>query len=301
LGRFVSGAAVVAAEEEDSAEAVARLRGGFAIPRHFQSCDPELFTSLLGVVSDSMMLDAAEDVLRRCDLDEREARRLAEELPRIDYHGWTIRGIEAHRAKGLALFDGVSRGNVRREDWWMQRRPLPSEEARWYAHARALPALFEADKLYFLRRSADVDRQAAVPYRLRNSMATGSYRIRQPTRAPSWALVSGWALKPLVPSPEPEIVMAGRALLAAALGLEVCRQTEGHYPSHLADLEAVDWPVMDDIFSGEELCYRLDGGHYVLYSVGPNLTDDGGNAAPWVSELYTPHLDIVWGETRFWH
>ena len=76
-------------------------------------------------------------------------------------------------------------------------------------------------------------------------------------------------------------------------GVEVIRLTP--------DLQEQAVSVLADAFSAEELRYRVDGDHYVLYSVGPDLTDDGGNAAPWVSELYAPHLDIVWGETRFWH
>jgi hypothetical protein len=67
-----------------------------------------------------------------------------------------------------------------------------------------------------------------------------------------------------------EIVKLG-CLLAAY------RAEQGKYPAALADLApkyATKIPL--DLFSGKPLVYKLQGGGYVLYSVGANGKDDGG-------------------------
>lgn len=79
-----------------------------------------------------------------------------------------------------------------------------------------------------------------------------------------------------------------------ALALNVYRQAHGGYPETLAPLaEVVDWPIPDDIFSGEPFRYRREGAGYVLWSLGPDLDDDGGReyraiVPPWDDR------DIVW-------
>jgi hypothetical protein len=49
--------------------------------------------------------------------------------------------------------------------------------------------------------------------------------------------------------------------------------------------------VPGDPFGGKDFIYRRRGAGYLLYSVGPNLRDDGANAP--VAEKRLD--DIVWG------
>lgn len=62
-------------------------------------------------------------------------------------------------------------------------------------------------------------------------------------------------------------------LVHAALRLEEYRKTHGRYPASLAAN-----PLFTDPFSGKPLVYKRAGASYVLYSVGPNLQDDGGES-----------------------
>lgn len=79
-----------------------------------------------------------------------------------------------------------------------------------------------------------------------------------------------------------------------ALALNLYRQAHGGYPETLAPLaEVVDWPIPDDIFSGEPFRYWRESAGYVLWSLGPDLDDDGGRE---YGEIVPPwdDRDIVW-------
>jgi hypothetical protein len=65
--------------------------------------------------------------------------------------------------------------------------------------------------------------------------------------------------------------------LHVAVALAAYRADRGKYPAKLADLApGYLKEVPDDLFSGRPLVYRPAGEGYLLYSVGPNGTDDGG-------------------------
>jgi hypothetical protein len=65
--------------------------------------------------------------------------------------------------------------------------------------------------------------------------------------------------------------------LHLAFALAAYRRDNGKYPAVLADLapKYLD-AIPDDLFSGEPLVYRPSEMGYLLYSVGPNGQDDGG-------------------------
>lgn len=70
---------------------------------------------------------------------------------------------------------------------------------------------------------------------------------------------------------------ASHRLLVLGIAVECFRQEKGHPPEQLVDLVPHylrDLPT--DSFGDQSLHYRLQGVEYVLYSVGPDLNDDGG-------------------------
>jgi hypothetical protein len=72
---------------------------------------------------------------------------------------------------------------------------------------------------------------------------------------------------------------ARRRILIAAIALERYRGRHGGYPKALQELvpELLQTPPVD-FMDGKPLRYQLtDDGHFVLYSVGLDCVDDGGN------------------------
>jgi hypothetical protein len=74
--------------------------------------------------------------------------------------------------------------------------------------------------------------------------------------------------------------------MAADLAILAYRQEHGRPPPRLDDL-APDYltHVPLDPFANEPLRYRLTADSYVLYSVGPNGRDDGGEIVDWLTLL----------------
>ena len=70
---------------------------------------------------------------------------------------------------------------------------------------------------------------------------------------------------------------ARRRLLITALALERFHKSHGSYPQELKELVPGQLKAVPvDFMDGKPLRYRLQGEHYVLYSVGLDCMDDGG-------------------------
>jgi len=78
---------------------------------------------------------------------------------------------------------------------------------------------------------------------------------------------------------------------AAGLAAERYRLRHGHWPASLADLKGdLLRQVPLDPFDGQPLRYRNDGAGVIVYSIGPDRTDDGGNRA--TLNTHKPGTDI---------
>ncbi|MFN0018948.1 MAG: hypothetical protein ACKVP0_11860 [Pirellulaceae bacterium] len=70
---------------------------------------------------------------------------------------------------------------------------------------------------------------------------------------------------------------AKRHLLAADLAIRTFQQDAGILPRSLEDLTPKYLPVPPlDPYSGEPLRYKPSGNSFLLYSIGPDLQDNGG-------------------------
>src|SRR5206468_3641096 len=70
-------------------------------------------------------------------------------------------------------------------------------------------------------------------------------------------------------------------LLRVELGLQEFRSRHGRYPAVLGNLSpSILARVPNDPFSGRPLVYRRTGEQFLLYSLGPDMQDDGGTPLP---------------------
>jgi len=85
-------------------------------------------------------------------------------------------------------------------------------------------------------------------------------------------------------------------LLRTELALREFRLRHGAYPTKLDELApAIVAAVPVDPFSEQPLRYRRQGNGYVLYSVGPDLNDDGGTPIPSGAANASSKGDLVAG------
>jgi hypothetical protein len=133
-------------------------------------------------------------------------------------------------------------------------------------------------------------RPAATPPFYRNKQLVE--RLCSSNNIPRWDLLTVNLLAAM-----PDVVDRSTrdlaALQTARLGLtaELYRQAHGQYPDTLDDLAAIT-PVPVDPFTGRPFVYRREGTGFKLYSLGPNLKDDGG--VPRDNDKHHDAYDIVW-------
>jgi len=74
-----------------------------------------------------------------------------------------------------------------------------------------------------------------------------------------------------------DLVENQRSMSAVALALAAHKADKGRYPARLGALApAYLKRVPVDFCSGKPFVYKLRGKGFVLYSLGPNMRDDGG-------------------------
>ena len=83
-------------------------------------------------------------------------------------------------------------------------------------------------------------------------------------------------------------------LTKLAFTLAAYRADHGAYPTKLADLSPkYVATIPKDRFTDGDLHYSLQGGGYLLYSIGPNGKDDGGKGVEDRKEGSEPWDDIA--------
>ncbi len=72
-----------------------------------------------------------------------------------------------------------------------------------------------------------------------------------------------------------ERVAATLKAAQVALAAEAYRAGRGHYPDTIDELERMGWELPADPFGGGEYRYRREGRGFVVWSIGPDMDDDG--------------------------
>ena len=150
----------------------------------------------------------------------------------------------------------------------------------------AMRRKFPAERLGLLietQQSLDADRETWADVCRRQEIWTwivGGWQTRL-EGAFRWAEGSGGYVEPqflgLPDNCSPKRSQTRMRLLVCDLAIRLYRQEEGADPEELADLVPEYLPaVPEDPFSGRPLVYRRTETGYLLYSVGPDETDNGG-------------------------
>ncbi len=149
---------------------------------------------------------------------------------------------------------------------------------------------FDRDEVAYLRLMSEWIADAAEPRRGASDV-TEEYEARV-AQLPEYCGMSRILLPVLSLAPRKRDETIARVGLAqTTLALKAYKNGQANYPESVGELrQIIPWELREDPFSGEDFVYRADGDGFLLYSVGPNLTDDGGQpfgAKPGAD-------DIVW-------
>lgn len=275
--RWVAVRVRLAAEDGDTAQAARWLRVGLRMSEHVRQ-SPTFIAQLVSYAIDAMMMQAAQESLPAVYLSGEDARRLAAAADAAPIAPAFMECMEFERVWSYGTFDWLEESGAQHEaayglfgeNFWSH------VLLRLYLSPVGLP-LRRYDRATYLQIMEEEIAAVAQPYRsIPRSLREGGPRF-----------ADDYPVALLATRLEPDMIRlaakrdAAIALtdqLRIALALNVYRQAHGGYPETLAPLaEVVDRPIPDDIFSGEPFRYRREGAGYVLWSLGPDLDDDGGH------------------------
>jgi hypothetical protein len=241
------------------------------------SKEPFLISGLVGVACDSIAARAIESCLLRNRLD---AATLAYLRDRFDVLGSAASNygiaISGERAFNLSCVDELFRcPELFREVLGQgggQGPKMSVVVTRALTYAPGVRAMMKTD----IRRYWDwKDEWNKLPdhvaFRPENQRAD-----KIVDEMPAWSL--GKMLLPALSKARLAFVRvrAVKAVLAAELALETYHAKNGAYPQNLDEVKGVFGQVPLDPFINEPVKYRRVEKGYIVYSVGENLTDDGG-------------------------
>jgi hypothetical protein len=235
-----------------------------------------------------------------------ELRQIESELGKLDFLADYQAALRGDRACGLWALDYVHKNGLDSLDDFFNSEPNTSVRPEWEKFlARALFRLvpagwFDQNRLSFCRtldswmRSAVDDKTRVIsPARVEQSEAV--------LCQPGFMLYDVLSAR-FLPSLSRSVQRFARGQASADLARVVCaleryRLANSQYPEFLEALAPKFIENLPhDVINGQPLKYRrADNGHFVLYSVGWNQTDDGGKVERTKGGAIDPNKgDWVW-------
>jgi hypothetical protein len=253
-------------------EDVAALLG---MARHAN--EPILIALLVSAAIDRLGTSALEEVLARAAAKPEDLARLA--VPDVSYRQALRRSLQMEEvAFGLPLLlTGTSALTGPRSKWLGE---IVDPGGQWVLVSSFYRVfLLEDDLASYRRYMKSFQDLAARPY---PEAREAWKRLDDDVRAHRGGGILSGLVLPAVNKVADRAAQADAThrLAQAALAAEAYRAKTGKLPARLDDLAPDYLPrVRADPFDGKPLRFKRDGKDLVLYSVGPDGTDDGG--APW--------------------
>jgi hypothetical protein len=288
FSRLLGADAALAAIDGQPARALADLDALVGMTRHIAS-EPVLIGQMVQYGCLSVAQESLRRLIETTSIDEPDSRALDRTLAGVDLYDPFARAVQAERCLGLWVFD-VARADPAR--WRAVAGNQITPGLLFSAVLRPVGSpLLKMDEQCYLRLMAGG--LALARRRERVSHAEwGDADLRYPWYAdvtrlmlPAFSLAGD----------RRDEAVARLALARWGLALDLFHQRTGRYPEALAEVDGIlGQKLPADPFSGQAFRYRRQGSGYVLYSVGVNGRDDGGQT----SHTYgPPATDAPSGDT----
>jgi hypothetical protein len=243
--------------------------------------EPTVIGQLVGYAIQGIAILSLQEALSGGTPSPERARALADQIAAIDQTAALQRALKGEVSVfGMPLYATLRHGSTQVS--WSELLGLQSaDQPRWmnlvlYSYRSVGRPIANLDEITYLRAAARHIAASSLPWpKSREGIeATDRWLKKVP-------LYRG-ALARELPSSFTRTLESGQAKAAAldaagiALALTVYRSQRGTYPASLVQLEQAGFRVPNDPFGGKAFRYHKDASGVVVYSVGPDVEDDGG-------------------------
>lgn len=269
-------ASIVALVDGRTDEALEHWLDSVAMVRH-QEGQKVLISELVRSACLSISLDVFGSIVQERRLSESELTRALAALEGIELRQGFVAALKSELCfvMGLANRPAKEIGNEISDRSWPPELPF----LKVYCSPLGRPWRNQ-DQASFLLLSKDAVRAGEQPY-YQARLRPGSARQMRQMDDLSWlqAPLNTMVLSELIRALEALARAEARVLVSrTALALERYRLTHGEYPRALTDLAPDLLPEVPlDPFDGKPLRYIKSPERVAVYSVGPDLQDDGGS------------------------
>jgi len=278
--RLLSTQATLDGHDRRLPQALDELATGYRMAGHV-AAEPDTVAQLVAIAIVAIMDRSAREAITPADLSPAQARLLFYQLTRTDLMAAWQASLRAAVAIKVTYYE-LTRRQPRAfitEYWELLPRSYRWRQELLYSPlGRPLRAGDEAQSLRSLHR-------ALTDEQLTYAQIVARYRA-EGRPLPERAAYSVYFRAAL----QRDKAIVQMRLLQAVLALKAYRHQHGRYPEQLA---AVSWPLPGDPFSGQALHYRREGKGFRVWSIGPNLRDDGG-IDPSLPVRIDDEGDMVW-------
>jgi hypothetical protein len=276
--QFLELSAIVHAEVNEASNAANDLRIAVALARSLET-EPVLTSQMVRATSVSVVVDALEQIVNRVTLPAESLTELSKAFQHIaDWdaqgEGFT-RGLVAERASSTALLHTPQK--------LLEVATAPGMDVPPELRDRMAARLQKNNKLtqeeQFLQSTFQqllAARKEPLPDRLK---VESLIHQKSAEAAGKKLAIIEWLVPSLARPPAKEAeCLASARLGLTAIALEQFRAAhDNRYPATLSELTPACLSAVPlDPFDGQPLRYRTKGSGYTLYSIGPDLKDDGG-------------------------
>lgn len=253
--------------------------------------DPSVISLLVSLAILRLQASTLQDISQQAPLTEAQARTLFDSLGAVDLESQCVHALDGERALMIAALaesrkigpmglmakvnDGQAPGPGSRIAGLLW-RPLSYVDGSTY--------------LRVMRKQIEI---ARAPYHGPESRGSAEAVESIPRYAPLTRVMTPVFSRLGVSR---AVCEADMAVAQVAMALAAYRDRRSIYPAALDELDReLGWKLPDDPFTGEPLVYQRRGQGFALYSIGPDLKDDGGKPMKRGGGVSEPG-DIVWDQ-----
>jgi hypothetical protein len=276
--------AIARLENQQPAEALTDVLLAFRLAESIKD-EPLLVSHLVRVAMVSINFQPVWEGLARHAWNDAQLAALEKRLAGLDFLAQYAHAMRSERAWGIAALEYYQRKGWQPNPFWINPEGGSDSQSQWEWLLRFLPAGWMRQNLIVISSLIEENALAAVDVPARRfhpsraeglgqdleAKATGPYNFLAKILTPALSKVSQRTAQ----------AQSGLDLCHLACALERYRLAQGQYPENLdALVPRFIERLPRDLISGEPLHYQRQADNtYLLYSVGWNRKDDGGQLA----------------------